>query len=126
MFNISIAERATQLACMMHQADVIPMPEEADRHIATFEVADENSVGFWVAPSMPLVAGRRSNSTQGGYEPYWNVFPLHVNVAEKALFEVGLVNNTDEDVQAKLTYTVEGSRTVAVWYLARQSGPTNR
>ncbi len=97
----------------MDPGGVIPMPEEADRHIATFEVADENSVGFWVAPSLPLVSRRQSNSTQGGYKPYWNVFPLHVNVAEKALFEVGLVNNTDEDVQAKLTYTVKGGRIVA-------------
>ena len=92
---------------------VIPMPEEAGRHIATFEVADENSVGFWVAPSMPLVRRMQSNSTQGGYLPYWNVFPLHVNVGEKALFEVGLANNTDEDVQAKLTYTLKGANAVA-------------
>ena len=107
------AHRFFRFRIHMDPGVVIPMPEERDRHIATFEVADENSVGFWVAPSMPLVRRMQSNSLQGGYEPYWNVFPLHVNVGEKALFEVGLVNNTNEDMQAKLIYTVRGGNAVA-------------
>gem|GEM_PF-2778895 len=84
---------------------VIPMPEEKARHIATFEIADENSVGFWVAPSLPLLRRMQSNSTQGGYRPYWNAFPLHVFENERAQFEVGLVNNTDEDMRVGLSYT---------------------
>lgn len=96
----------------MDKGVVIPMPEEKDRHIATFEIADENALGFWVSPTMPLLKQRQSNSMQGGYLPCWNVFPLHVNVGEKALFEVGLINNTDEEMQVKLTYNVKGVKVI--------------
>ena len=101
-----------RLRMHMDPGCVIPMPEEKERHIATFEIAEEGPVGFWLAPSMPLVRARQSNSRQGGDLPLWNVFPLRIEVGRTASFEAGLVNNTDEEITVKLTYRTGGCEAI--------------
>ncbi|MFH0964147.1 MAG: hypothetical protein V2A58_09055 [Planctomycetota bacterium] len=87
----------------------LPMPEEKERHIATFEIADENPVAAFLAPSQPLVQRDLSNSTQGGYRPYWEAFPLHIGVGEQGSFEIGVLNVTDDALVVKLAASAKGA-----------------
>ena len=85
----------------------IPSPDGKPDNYATFELLAEDGPAVTIAPPRKLITRCLSNSSQGGYLPFYEALPLHIFVGETAQFEVAIINSANSTQQ--ITVDVAGS-----------------
>lgn len=71
----------------------LPSEDRAGQHFATFEFFVDKPALASIAPSRAMVMKTISTSSQGGYKPLYQPFPLHVLTGETAELTLGVVNH---------------------------------
>jgi len=85
----------------------IPSPDSSPDNRATFELLAQEGPAVTIAPPRELITRCLSNSSQGGYLPFYEALPLYIYVGETAQFEVGITNSTNSAQQ--VTVELDGS-----------------
>ena len=86
----------------------VPDPKPIPQNLSSLEFALEGKLSAWVVPPRKLIERSLSNSLQGGYLPFYQVFPIYIEEKEQSIFGLGVANNTDTNMKVSFTFETKG------------------